>query len=221
MDEIISNPANNGFNRLRKLINSDRINNDRCELCSLALSTLHQHLFDAIERKILCTCQACALLFTNQQTKYRAIPQRVISLPNFLLTDAQWDNLRIPIGLAFFFYNSPIDQILSLYAGPAGAIESPLDINAWQEIVNNNSILKTMQPDVEALLIKRLSDKANSSLAQYYLVPIDECYKLVGIMRIYWHGLSGGQQVWQEIDNFFNRLQQRAIIKGDTSCAGS
>ena len=37
--------------------------------------------------------------------------------------------------------------------------------------------------------------------AQYYIVPIDECYRLVGLIRMHWRGLSGGTEVWKEIHN--------------------
>jgi hypothetical protein len=32
---------------------------------------------------------------------------------------------------------------------------------------------------------------------------------LVGLLRLYWHGLSGGEVVWQEIDRFFVKLRER------------
>ena len=44
----------------------------------------------------------------------------------------------------------------------------------------------------------------------YYLAPIDVCFELVGLMRMHWRGLSGGEEVWREIDQFFERLQARA-----------
>jgi hypothetical protein len=30
-------------------------------------------------------------------------------------------------------------------------------------------------------------------------------------MRTHWRGLSGGDDVWREIDAFFTRLEQRAL----------
>lgn len=40
-------------------------------------------------------------------------------------------------------------------------------------------------------------------------MPIDDCYDLVGLMRPRWKGLSGGQEVWEEIERFFERLRAR------------
>jgi hypothetical protein len=53
------------------------------------------------------------------------------------------------------------------------------------------------------LLVHRLSVPA-----RYYRAPIDQCYRLVGIVRTHWRGLSGGHEVWQEIDGFFRELTQ-------------
>jgi hypothetical protein len=64
-----------------------------------------------------------------------------------------------------------------------------------------------MQSDVEALLVRR----ERSGRHHYFLVPIDECYRLVGIMRTRWRGLSGGSEVWSEIGRFFEHLGQRAM----------
>ena len=48
------------------------------------------------------------------------------------------------------------------------------------------------------------------------MLPIDECYKLVGLIRSNWRGLSGGTEVWQQIGGFFEGLKQRAtVIKED------
>ena len=41
------------------------------------------------------------------------------------------------------------------------------------------------------------------------MVPIDECYKLVGLIRLHWHGLSGGTEVWREVAQFFAELRTK------------
>ena len=63
-----------------------------------------------------------------------------------------------------------------------------------------------MEPDVLALLVNRVG-----SSRDYYRVPIDYCYKLVGLLRSRWRGLSGGSEVWQGIRQFFSELRDRAI----------
>jgi len=124
------------------------------------------------------------------------------------MTDAEWDSLLIPIGMAFFFENSVQQATLAIYPSPAGATESLLSLEAWQEIVANNPVLTRMEPDVEALLVNRLDSPRQP--AEYYLVPIDKCYELIGILRTRWRGLSGGSEVWEQIRLFFDELKMHA-----------
>jgi hypothetical protein len=69
-----------------------------------------------------------------------------------------------------------------------------------------------LQPDIEALLVTRVSRAHESSQAEYYIAPIDECYRLVGLIRSNWKGLSGGTEVWQEIARFFSGLRALADV---------
>jgi hypothetical protein len=63
-----------------------------------------------------------------------------------------------------------------------------------------------MEPDVETFLVNRVGTKA-----ECYIAPIDECYRLVGLIRMHWRGLSGGAEVWNEIHNFFTDLKARSV----------
>jgi hypothetical protein len=199
------------FSVLRRFVRP-RAAVERCEMCSVELSSDHQHLVEPQTRQMICACQACAILFSGQSEtlKYRRVPRRTRVLSAFQLTDAQWDSLLIPIGMAFFFHSTPAGKTIALYPSPAGATESLLDIEAWDEIVQANSVLKDMEKDTEALLVNRVK-----GASEYYLVPIDECYKLVGLIRSYWHGLSGGQEVWEEIGKFFMELKEKSAPAGD------
>ena len=178
---------------------------ERCELCSLGLAPEHRHLLEMATHKIICACDPCALRFENVLGRFKLIPRDVRSLPGFRLSDAQWDDLALPIDLAFLFQSTPAKRIIALYPSPAGATESLLSLTAWDSLVADNPPLVRMEPDVEALLVNRIGDRR-----LYYLAPIDVCFELVGLMRIHWRGLSGGEEVWREIDAFFTRLEQRA-----------
>jgi hypothetical protein len=116
--------------------------------------------------------------------------------------------------MAFFFDSSVEGRVIPLYPSPAGAVESLLPLDAWTEIVRENSVLGQLQPDIEALLINRVGHARDMSEAEYYIVPIDECYKLVGLIRANWKGLSGGSEVWVEIGRFFSELKSRADTLG-------
>jgi hypothetical protein len=139
---------------------------------------------------------------------YKRIPQRVRFLNDFRLTDDQWDSLTIPINIAFFFRNA--DRVVGLYPSPAGAIESAMPGEGWREIAKQNPELDEMAPEVEALLVNRLGPAKGHDGPSYYILPIDECFRLVGLVRTHWRGLSGGTEVWREIGQFFSAMKERS-----------
>ena len=198
---------------LRRFVRPRASSAERCDLCGAELSAEHSHLFEPPTRQLFCSCEACAILFSGQtETKYRRVPRRVRYLADFRLADARWESLLIPIGMAFFFHSSPAGKTLALYPSPAGATESLLDLSAWTEVVEENPALRELEPDVEALLVNRVRGAGD-----YFIAPIDECFKLVGIIRAGWRGLSGGTEVWQAIEEFFAGLREKA---GAVSGAG-
>jgi hypothetical protein len=123
----------------------------------------------------------------------------------------------VPINMVFFFKNSLEDRMVAMYPSPAGATESLLALESWNDIVARNPVLGGVEPDVEALLVNRLGYSRGYSAPEYYLLPIDECYKLVGIIRAHWKGLSGGTELWQQIAEFFKTLKSRSVEVRDGS----
>jgi Family of unknown function (DUF5947) len=121
------------------------------------------------------------------------------------MTDAEWTALRLPIDLAFFVHITSAERVIAFYPSPAGCTESLLDLTAWQDIVQRNPEIARIRPDVGALLVNRTRGER-----QYFIAPIDECYRLTGIIRQYWRGLSGGDELWQQVARFFEALRQRA-----------
>jgi len=193
---------------------------EHCELCSAELHSEHPHLVELASRQLVCACDACAMLFDGlQRGKYKRVSRSIRFLPGFALTSAQWDGLVIPINLAFFFISSIENRTIALYPSPAGAVESLLPLDTWNAIVAGNPSLLRLQSDVEALLVNRISRPDSTTPAQYYIAPVDECYRLVGLIRAHWKGLSGGSEVWAEIDRFFAELRARAEISDGGSDA--
>ena len=96
--------------------------------------------------------------------------------------------------------------MIAMYPSPAGAIESLLSLEAWMEIAAAHPALQSLDTEVEAFLVNRVSTPA-----QYYVVPVDECYRLVGLIRMHWRGLSGGTEVRREINGFFHDLRLRSV----------
>ena len=135
------------------------------------------------------------------------MPDRYLSLTDFALFAGQWDELEIPVGLAFFFSNSVQARTVAFYPGPAGATESELPLGAWDRIVDANPVLGTLAPDVEALIV-RMPDRSRSAV-EAHVVPIDRCYELVGLLRTAWRGFDGGQEARAVLDAFFADLSER------------
>jgi hypothetical protein len=181
---------------------------ERCDLCGAELPSEHQHLVEPATRKLNCVCDPCSFLLSNEPAaRYRRVPRRVRFLPDFRLTDAQWDGLRIPINVAFFFQSTPAEKTVIIYPSPAGPTESLLEFEGWSELARDNPVLTEMEADTEALLVNRLGE-----IRDHFVAPIDECYKLVGLIRAQWQGLSGGTDVWQGIQRFFAALKQRSEV---------
>lgn len=180
---------------------------ERCELCSAALAGQHSHLVEPTTRRLLCACEPCAILFSARglSSKYARVPRTGRFLADFQLTDAEWDGLMIPINMVFFFHSTPAGKVVAIYPSPAGATESLLSLEAWKQIAENNPRLNSMEPDVEALLVNRVSETR-----EYYVAPMDQCYKLVGLIRTHWRGFSGGTEVWEEINQFFAALKEQS-----------
>ena len=187
---------------------------ERCELCSESLSPEHQHLIDPADRRVVCACDACAILFDSQlEGRYRRVPRCGRRLPDFVLGEGHWDDLLITVNMAFLFHSSAAGKVVALYPSPAGATESLLSLEAWQNLVAANPVLRTMQSDVEALLVNRLGAVHGFPAAEYYLAPIDECFRLAGLMRGHWRGMSGGTEVWRHLGEFFAKLRERSFVE--------
>jgi hypothetical protein len=188
-------------------------------MCAEAIGEPHQHVVDLRTRSLMCTCRACYLLFTDQQAelRYRAVPDRYLSFPRFHLDELTWNELQIPVGLAFFFRNSELGRTVAFYPGPAGAAESELPLEAWEAIVAANPQLGLLVPDVEALLVRTGADGDGSDC---HIVPIDACYELVGHLRRSWRGFDGGQEAHALIEDFFATVRARSRPAPDVQVPG-
>jgi Family of unknown function (DUF5947) len=184
------------FQTLRRMVpKADQA--EHCGLCHQALAPQHDHLIDPRTRRLVCSCQACAILFNNPAAQYKRVPKRVRFLPDCNLSDAEWDAMMIPIGIAFFVKHGEDDQITAFYPSPAGPVESLLSLDVGHPAFDR------LETDTEALLVNRAANES-------FVLPIDECYRLVGLMRAHWKGLSGGDEVWKKIQLFFEEMKGRA-----------
>jgi len=180
---------------------------EQCEMCAVPIGPQHPHIADVPDHRLLCTCRPCYLLFNAEAASrghYRAVPEEYRFNKDFAMSAAQWEALGIPVNLAFLFHQTDQAKHVAFYPSPGGATESLLDLASWDEVVAADPLLGQLIPDVEAVLLRRLDDGF-----ECYLVPIDSCYELVGIVRQYWEGFAGGEEVWGRIDDFFASVKER------------
>jgi hypothetical protein len=158
-------------------------------LCDAKLPEDHSHLVELSSRRLACACEACAILFSGQAAaRYRRVPRRIQFLADFCLADDMWEGLNLPINLAFFLRSTPARRVIALYPSPAGATEALVAPESWEALEAENPVLRGFEPDVEGLLVNRIDGTCDC-----YRVGVDECYKLVGLIRLHWRGLSGGR----------------------------
>lgn len=170
---------------------------DHCGMCGAPVPEQHRHLYDAQTRDVMCACQACSVLFDRRAASnghYQLVPRRRRRLPAF-----RTDGLGVPVGLAFFVRRG--GHVVAHYPSPAGATEWEVDDAAWREVVAARPELGGLQPELEALLVN-----TGRGANEHWLVPVDDCFRLVAIVRKQWRGMSGGSTVWPAIAAFFEGL---------------
>ena len=184
---------------------------ERCDLCGAILAARHAHLLDVDARRAACTCHACAMVVgARPDGRYRDVPPRGELLADFRLSDAEWAALQIPIGLAMLLWSTAHRGPLALYPGPAGLTESEIGDEAWAMLRERNPEIGEFAPDVEALLVNRMSGRR-----EMFRVSIDRGFALAALIRTQWRGIHGGDEVWGALDGFFDPL------RGPTAEAGS
>ena len=170
----------------------------RCDMCAAPIPERHRHVLDEQRDELMCTCQACTLLFQRDAAgrgHYRLVPDQRVRLPEFAPHD-----LGIPVGLAFFTARSD-GSVLAHYPSPMGATQWEVDHAAWSRMQGRCPALGELVPGVQALLVNTAR-----GAREHWIVPIDDCYRLVALVRGEWKGLSGGSQVWPAIERFFADL---------------
>lgn len=176
-----------------------------CDLCNTTIPGDHRHLLNLVERRIECACESCWALRSGD-AEYRPTGGRTLWLAQLELPDEVWASFQIPIGLAFFMESSIAGCVVALYPSPGGATESELHFSSWSRMVELNPILADLEPDIEGLIVNRLSEPP-----AYAIAPIDRCYALTGTIKVNWEGLSGGPNVGVAVSSFFDELRAEAV----------
>jgi hypothetical protein len=177
-----------------------------CELCPIGIGEDHRHLLHLDERRIICVCETCWSMRSGDP-EFRPPGVRTMWLDDFVMPDEVWASFQIPIGLAFMLRSAVTGAVVALYPSPAGATESELELTAWGALCEANPILELLEPDAEALIVNRTGDEH-----QYAIVPTDQAYRLVGVVKASWEGITGGRSVDIAIAEFFDSVRARSEI---------
>lgn len=167
----------------------------RCELCARVTGEIHPHVLDTRSGGVLCACRTCAPLFSTgsgEREHYLRVPDRRTRLPGL-----PPDELGVPVGLAFFVAE-PDGTAVAHYPSPLGATRWEIGRAVWRRLTAGGP---PPRPLVEAVLVNTVREAR-----ERWLVPIDDCYRLVALVRREWRGMSGGDQVWAKIRQFFTDL---------------
>ncbi len=178
---------------------------EHCDLCGISIPEDHRHLLALVERRIVCSCEACWAMRAGEGD-YRPVGNRTLWLEDLDVPAEIWASFRIPIGLAFFMNSTVTSCVVAMYPSPAGATESELHFETWRKLVERNPVLDQLEPDIEGLIANRLSDPP-----MYAIAPIDRCYALTGAIKTTWEGISGGDGVGQAVTRFFDELRTAAV----------
>lgn len=174
---------------------------ERCDLCAAPVPDEHAHLYDTSEEQVACACGACSVLFADDgpgEGRYRLVPRRRTRLPK-----VDTEVLGVPVGLVFFVPRAD-GTVTAEGPSPAGAMRWEVDAAAWRRLVTDRPELASLQPDVEALLVNTVH-----GLDHHWIVPVDDCFRMIAVVRREWRGLSGGGRIWPAVERFFEDLTER------------
>ena len=148
----------------------------------------HRHLLHLVERRIECVCESCWALRSGD-AEYRPTGSRTTVADRARAARRRLGELSDPdrAGLLHGLDHRRLRG--RAVPEPRRRTESELHFSSWSRMVELNPVLADLEPDIEGLIVNRLSDPP-----AYVIAPIDRCYALTGTIKANWEGISGGAQ---------------------------
>ena len=170
---------------------------DRRGLCVAPLTHDHRHAVDLKERRLLCVCRPCALLFDGDASRSAsAAGARARAADPGLPARGRLAGARDPGRRGVLLPRVDHEQVDRDLAEPrrSDGVRSstttcvgPLRAGAFAARARPRAL------DVQALLVR--GARAARPLQAFLVAPIDRCYEFVGIVRRKWRGFDGGDEV--------------------------
>jgi hypothetical protein len=170
-------------------------------MCGVDLPERHRHVLDEQSDELMCACRPCTLLFERDAAgrgHYRLVPEHRERMPGL-----DPHELGVPVGLAFFVRRSD-GSVVAHYPSPLGATRWDVDPGTWRRVEERCPPVRDMAAGVQALLLNTAR-----GAREHWVVPVDDCYRLVAVIQREWRGLSGGSTVWPAVERFFADLDRR------------
>ncbi len=130
------------------------------------------------------------------------IPERRLRLPTL-----QLEQLGVPVGLAFFTIGSD-GAVTAHHPSPLGTTTWEVDADSWRAVEHACPLVGLLTA-AEALLVN-----TTRGATEHWIVPIDDCHRLVAVIRREWRGLSVGRRVSPAVEQFFTALNETPHIPG-------
>ena len=155
----------------------------------------HGHLVDLQAREPCCAPAAAATCSSTSEGAggghFRAVPDRYVAFAGLRARRRRsGTRLQIPVSVAFFFLNSSLGRVAAFYPGPAGATESELPLDAWDEVVAANPRLDDAAARRRG--VPRAGRRRTGSRAECYIVPDRRLLRAGRPPAPLWRGFDGG-----------------------------
>lgn len=171
----------------------------RCDGCASPLGPSHAHRYDPSRRRVECVCVRCA----QPRPPWRVVPPRLEVVEDLGPAAEAWMSENVPVRLAFFVAHDDGEGTAS-FPGPAGPTVSTIDRAEWASLQGHVPRLRALSAEVEALLVNRVDGARDT-----FIVSIDVCYHLVGLLR----GRRWGHRLGREAEELFADLR-REVANG-------
>ena len=155
-----------------------------------------------------CACARAAWRFARATPSCARRGTRVVWLDDFELSDELWARSRSRSASPSSCATAPpAASSRSIRARPGRPSRSSTS-DAWEELGPPTRCSIDLEPDAEALIVNRMAEPP-----QHAIAPIDECYRLVGLIKASWEGISGGAGPEEAIAAFFDELRARSASR--------